>query len=207
MAEYTVSLQAYSKAVLHCAKYPWATVHGLFLAEKKADRIRVVDAVPLAHNWTSVAPMFDVALQQVQQYAKGKGLCVIGYYVAYEDARATQLSGSGSLLAKALVDADDSAVAFVVDAKKLGPGSGKAALVPYVFADSQWKEQSGAFAEAAKGTKGTSFVLENSRVLAATRKLVDERAEVLVFDFDEHMDNVSLDWLQNAALNELIKKA
>ncbi|KAJ1896612.1 hypothetical protein LPJ81_004705 [Coemansia sp. IMI 209127] len=209
MTEYTVSLQAYAKAVLHCAKHPWTTVHGLFLAEKKDGRIRFVDAVPLAHNWTNLTPMFDVALQQVQQYAKAKGLTVSGYYVAYEDTKATQLSASGPLLAKALVDADESAVAFVVDAKKLAPGSSKAALVPYVFADPQWKEQSNGFAEAGKGgaagTKGASFVLENNRILAATRKLVDERAEVFVYDFDEHMDDVSLDWLQNSALSELIR--
>ncbi|KAJ1773454.1 hypothetical protein IW140_001615 [Coemansia sp. RSA 1813] len=208
MAEYTVSLQAYTKAVLHCAKHPWATVHGLFLAEKKDGKIRFVDAVPLAHNWTNLTPMFDVALQQVQQYAKTKGLSVCGYYVAYEDTKTMQLSASGGLLAKTLLDADESTVAFVIDAKKLAPESGKAALIPHVFADPQWKEQSSAFAESGKsaaGTKGVSFVLENNRVLAATRKLVDERAEVFVYDFDEHMDDVSLDWLQNSMLSERIK--
>ncbi|KAJ2583558.1 hypothetical protein EV177_010160, partial [Coemansia sp. RSA 1804] len=55
------------------------------------------------------------------------------------------------------------------------------------------------------GTKGASFVLENNRVVAVTRKLVDERAEVWVHDFDEHLDDVSLDWLQNQALSERIR--
>ncbi|KAJ2759331.1 hypothetical protein H4S06_002283 [Coemansia sp. BCRC 34490] len=207
MTEYTVSVQAYAKAVLHCAKHPWATVHGLLLAEKKEGKIRFVDAVPLAHNWTNLTAMFDVALQQAQQYAKTKGLSVCGYYVAYEDTKATQLSASGALLAKTLVEADESTVAFVVDAKKLTPGSSAAAFVPYVYAEPQWKEQSSAFGESGKGsgTKGASFVLENNRVVAVTRKLVGERAEVWVHDFDEHLDDVSLDWLQNQALSERIR--
>ncbi|KAJ1996230.1 hypothetical protein GGI25_002220 [Coemansia spiralis] len=209
MIEYTVSLQAYAKAILHCAKYPWATVHGLFLAEKKDGKIRFVDALPLAHNWTSLTPMFDVALQQAQLYAKTKGLAVCGYYVANEDTGATQLSAAGSLLAKTLIAVDDSTVAFVVDAKKLAPESTRAALVPYVYSESQWKEQSGAFSDTkgSSGTKGAAFVLENNRVLVATRKLIDERAEVGVHDFDEHVDDVSLDWLQNTTISERIKTA
>ncbi|KAJ1844440.1 hypothetical protein LPJ73_005170, partial [Coemansia sp. RSA 2703] len=74
MSEYTLSSQAYAKAVLHAAKYPWATVHGLFLGEKNGSKFRLTDAVPLAHNWTQLTPMFDVALQQVKQYASSKNL-------------------------------------------------------------------------------------------------------------------------------------
>ncbi|KAJ2411589.1 hypothetical protein GGF41_006321, partial [Coemansia sp. RSA 2531] len=119
MTEYTISLQAYAKAVLHCAKYPWATVHGLFLAEKKDGKVRMVDAIPLAHNWTQLSPMFDVALQQAQVYAKTKGWSIGGYYVAYEDTESTQLSASGALLARAVSASNEGVVAFVIDAKKL----------------------------------------------------------------------------------------
>ncbi|KAJ2329767.1 hypothetical protein GGI00_003863 [Coemansia sp. RSA 2681] len=208
MTEYTISLQAYAKAVLHCAKYPWATVHGLLLAEKKDGKVRMVDAIPLAHNWTQLTPMFDVALQQVQAYVKAKGWSVGGYYVAYEDTEATQLSASSALLARAVAAAgDEGAVAFVVDAKKLGPGSTQPGLVPYLSVDSQWKEQPAAFSGAkAKGGAAT-FVLENNRVLAATQKLVAERADIDIHDFDEHLDDVALNWLQNNALSERIRTA
>ncbi|KAJ2894536.1 hypothetical protein GGI21_004187 [Coemansia aciculifera] len=211
MTEYTISLQAYAKTVLHCAKYPWATVHGLLLAEKKDGKVRMADAIPLAHNWTQLTPMFDVALQQAQAYAKTKGWFVGGYYVAYEDAEAVQLSASSVLLARAVSAAagDEAAVAFVIDAKKLGPGSTQPGLVPYLSVDSQWKEQSGAFSSGAKG-KGSgaaTFVLENNRMLAATQKLVAERADIDIHDFDEHLDDVALDWLQNKALSERIRTA
>ncbi|KAJ2782255.1 hypothetical protein H4R18_002399 [Coemansia javaensis] len=202
MPEHTVSLQAYAKAVLHCAKYPWATVHGLFLAETRDGRIRHVDAVPLAHTWTELSPMFDVALQQAQLYAEAKGLAVSGYYVAYEETDAAQLSAAGALLAKAVLALNADAVAFVVDAKSLGPDATRAALIPFACVDSQWRRQQPGFAAAGKGAP---FVLENNRVLESTKALVAARAEIAIHDFDEHLGDVALDWLQNPVLSERIR--
>ncbi|KAJ2806194.1 hypothetical protein H4S07_003857 [Coemansia furcata] len=207
MTEYTISLQAYAKAVLHCAKYPWASVHGLLLTEKKDGKVRMVDAIPLAHNWTQLTPTFDVALQQAQAYAKTKGWSIGGYYVAYEDAETTQLSASGALLARAVSASNEDVVAFVIDAKKLSPGSTQPGLVPYLNVDSQWKEQASAFTGAKPKGGAATFVLENNRVQAATLKLVAERADIGIHDFDEHLDDVTLDWLQNNALSERIRTA
>ncbi|KAJ2845721.1 hypothetical protein IWW36_004667, partial [Coemansia brasiliensis] len=89
--------------------------------------------------------MFDVALQQAQLFAKTKNLNIGGYYVAYEDPKDIQLSASSSLLAKALLEINHDAVAFVIDAKQLTPESLRPGLIPYVYSDSKWKEQSGAF--------------------------------------------------------------
>ncbi|KAJ2743850.1 hypothetical protein GGI20_003427 [Coemansia sp. BCRC 34301] len=209
MAEFTISLQAYAKTVLHCAKYPWATVQGLLLAEKKDGKVRMVDAIPLSHNWTQLTPMFDVALQQAQAYAKAKDWSVGGYYVAYEDAETKQLSASSALLARAVCAAagDEGAVAFVVDARKLGPDSTQPGLVPYLSVDSQWREQPAAFSGAKPKGGAATFVLENNRVLAATQKLVAERADIGIHDFDEHLDDVALDWLHNNSLSERIRTA
>lgn len=199
MPEYVVSSQAYVKAVLHCAKYPWAAVHGVFLGEKKNGKVRMVDAIPLSHNWIQLTPMFDVAVQQVQLYLKSQKkneLFIAGYYAAYEDTTTTQLSPASGLLAKMLIDLDKDAAAFVIDAKKLGPGADELALVPYLYVESQWKEQSKPL-----------VAIENNRVLDTTKKLIAERAEVAIHDFDEHMEDVSLDWLQNRVLSERIKAA
>ncbi|KAJ2374854.1 hypothetical protein IW150_002873 [Coemansia sp. RSA 2607] len=203
MSEYTLSSQAYAKAVLHAAKYPWAMVHGLFLGEKNGSKFRLTDAIPLAHNWTQLTPMFDVALQQVKQYASSKNLVVAGYYVAYENPNTTQLSAAGALFAKTILAINPEAAAFVVDAKRfMEREDGRPALVPFVYANEQWKEQPAAFRDA----KG-QFVLENNQVLTTARILVEERAEIGIFDFDDHLDDVSLDWLQNNVLNERIRTA
>ncbi|KAJ2286349.1 hypothetical protein IWW55_006997, partial [Coemansia sp. RSA 2706] len=66
-----------------------------------------------------------------------------------------------------------------------------------------WKEQPGAFGEG----KGSAFRLENNQVLGTAQRLVAERAETAIHDFDEHLDDVTLDWLQNPLLNERIRTA
>ncbi|PIA19650.1 UPF0172-domain-containing protein [Coemansia reversa NRRL 1564] len=205
MSKRTISVQAYAKAVLHCAKYPWATVHGLLLSEKKDGKVRYVDAIPLAHTWTHLTPMFDVALQQVQLYAKANGLSIGGYYVAHEDVSATQLPEFSALLAKTILGVSDDVVAFVIDAKKLAPESNEPGIIPYVNTDSQWKAVPAGFATNKGGS--AEFALENNRVLATAKRLVAERAEVAIHDFDEHLDDVTLDWLQNPLLNERIRTA
>ncbi|KAJ1646753.1 hypothetical protein J3B02_001621 [Coemansia erecta] len=211
MPEYVVSSQAYAKAILHCAKYPWAAVQGLLLGEKKEGKFRLTDAVPLSHNWTQLTPMFDVAFQQVQIYAKSKNLVVAGFYVANEDPESVQLSASSSLLAQTIVSINPEAIAFAINAKNFKTSqSSQPALVAFSFVDSQWKEQTAAFSgSAGKGSAKNAaiFTLENNQALTTARILVEERAEVGIFDFDEHLENVSLDWLQNSALNERIRTA
>ncbi|KAJ2233478.1 hypothetical protein IWW45_004158 [Coemansia sp. RSA 485] len=211
MPEYVVSSQAYAKAILHCAKYPWAAVQGLFLGEKKEGKFRLTDAVPLSHNWTQLTPMFDVALQQVQLYAKSNNLLVLGYYVANEDPESVQLSASSALFAKTILSINSDAAAFVIDAKNFKTSqAGQPALVAFSYVDSQWKEQTGAFSgSASKGSakNPATFSLENNQALTTARILVEERAEVGIYDFDEHLENVSLDWLQNNVLNERIRTA
>ncbi|KAJ1812581.1 hypothetical protein LPJ56_003816 [Coemansia sp. RSA 2599] len=212
MPEYVVSSQAYAKAILHCAKYPWAAVQGLFIGEKKDNKFRLTDAVPLSHNWTQLTPMFDVALQQAQLYAKSKDLAILGYYVANEDPESVQLSASSALFAKTVLSVNPDAAAFVIDAKNFKTSqSGQPALVAFSYVDSQWKEQPAAFSgSASKGSgknSAATFTLENNQALTTARILVEERAEVGIYDFDEHLENVSLDWLQNSALNERIRTA
>ena len=63
---YTVSNAAYAKMVLHCAKYPWREVCGIWLGKQTAPgegtekRFLAIDAVPLFHS-DALAPMLEVA--------------------------------------------------------------------------------------------------------------------------------------------------
>ena len=70
MAEITVETTAYSKLLLHAAKYPHCAVNGILLAEdnkqsKDKSRLRFVDCIPLFHLSLNLAPMLEVALLQV----------------------------------------------------------------------------------------------------------------------------------------------
>ena len=71
MADISVSTRAYSKLLLHAAKYPHRAVNGVLLAEKTKSKdsksIKFVDAVPLFHLTLGLAPMLEVALTQVRR--------------------------------------------------------------------------------------------------------------------------------------------
>lgn len=73
MADISVDTKAYSKLLLHAAKYPHCAVNGILLAEdskqsKDKGRIRFVDCIPLFHLSLSLAPMLEVALLQVKTF-------------------------------------------------------------------------------------------------------------------------------------------
>ena len=81
----TFSTTAYSKIILHTAKYPWAAVNGLLLGSIDAHAIDVTDAVPLFHT-AVLAPMLEVAMMLVDEYCQSEqspaGLSIVGYYHA-----------------------------------------------------------------------------------------------------------------------------
>lgn len=67
-----LTTQAYSKMLLHAAKYPQCAVNGLLVAEKHKrkdgarDAALCVDCVPLFHGPLALAPMLEVALTLVR---------------------------------------------------------------------------------------------------------------------------------------------
>ncbi len=61
--EIEFSRRAYSKMVLHAAKYPHCAVNGILLAKSGAgrkDRLTLTDAVPLFHQILGLTPMIEV---------------------------------------------------------------------------------------------------------------------------------------------------
>ena len=79
------SSEAYSKMLLHAAKYPWAAVNGLLLGTSNEQAVEVKDAVPLFHT-AVLAPMLEVAMLLVDEYCQSEqsaaGLSIVGYYHA-----------------------------------------------------------------------------------------------------------------------------
>ncbi len=69
MADVSFETQAYTKIVLHAAKYPHCAVNGVLLAEdnkkKESKSLKLVDSVPFFHHNLTLAPMMEVALTQV----------------------------------------------------------------------------------------------------------------------------------------------
>lgn len=67
MSNNKVDVHAYAIPLLHAAKYPASAVCGTLLGTKTADGLHIKTAVPYFHHWTTVTPMLEVALRQVEE--------------------------------------------------------------------------------------------------------------------------------------------
>lgn len=70
MSNYKISARAYTKMILHAAKYPHCAVNGVLLSKAKGsagsgNSVEIVDAIPLFHQCLYVSPMAEIALIQV----------------------------------------------------------------------------------------------------------------------------------------------
>nr|GAT60111.1 predicted protein [Mycena chlorophos] len=193
MVQYSVSPEAYFKVVFHAAKYPHLPVNGVLLGKEEAGQVSIVDAIPLLHHWTSLSPMMEIGLDLAGRHAESASLQLVGYYQACERIDDVALAPVGERVAGKLREGFKNTVAFVVDGDKLG--SGEAALVPYLPEGPTWRPQSGAAFAPNSNFKFTSNELPQ-RALALVR---EEWRHEAFGDFDDHLEDVTIDWLRNSA--------
>ena len=81
-----LSIRAYSKIILHAAKYPHCAVNGVLLAKspakgQKVVKLSLIDAIPLFHQNLGLTPMIEVALTQIEAHASGVGMTIAGKFI------------------------------------------------------------------------------------------------------------------------------
>ncbi|KAF8797614.1 UPF0172-domain-containing protein [Phlegmacium glaucopus] len=195
---YTIGPEAYYKIFFHAAKHPHKPVNGVLLGNQHpGSAVEIADAVPLLHHWTSLSPMMEIGLDLAFQYAESVEMKVVGYYQACERLDDTALAPVGEKVASKIKAQFEDAIAFVIDGDKLG--TSEAALIPYFTAPStlSWQPvQSGPPAF----TSGSTFQLTSSDLPNQAVKMVREQNLHFAFgDFDDHLEDVTIDWLRNKA--------
>ncbi|KAL1689373.1 hypothetical protein GGG16DRAFT_57880 [Schizophyllum commune] len=194
MPSYTFSDDAYLKLFFHCAKYPHRAVNGVLLGSETGDEVQITDAVPLLHHWTHLSPMMEIGLDLAATYAASVGLKLVGYYQACERLDDKALTPVGEKVARRIRDSFADAAAFVIDGEQIGTGS--AALIPYTFntSTSSWTRSSSSF------TENSPYRLTTPDIPLRAVKLVrQEQREKKFGDFDDHLEDVTIDWLRNKA--------
>jgi hypothetical protein len=111
---YTLSPQAYALSILHSALHPSSTTIGLFLASSS----EITEVVPLQHINTNLSPYTELGLELATAYADGKGLKVVGIYVAHE----AESKGLGRIGERILAKVGGFGV--VLNNERLGAGEG-----------------------------------------------------------------------------------
>ncbi|KAJ8082460.1 hypothetical protein PM082_008315 [Marasmius tenuissimus] len=194
MVSYTIHPPAYFKIFFHAAKHPHRQVNGVLLGSKNGETVEITDAVPLLHHWTSLSPMMEIGLDLAGRHAESSGLQLVGYYQASERLDDTALAPVGEKVASKIKESFKDAVAFVIDGPRLG--SENPALIPYVTqSSSTWRP---ANESSAPFTSNSSFKLSSDGLPTRAAELVrDNHAQEIFGDFDDHLEDVTIDWLGN----------
>ncbi|XP_063995210.1 ER membrane protein complex subunit 8 [Diachasmimorpha longicaudata] len=200
MAKISFSPRAYCKIILHAAKYPHCAINGLLLAkekkgEGKSSNLHVEDAIPLFHQCLHVSPMSEVALGLVDQFATQNGMVIAGYYLANELLNDLSTDKPAHRIADKIADNYGNAVMAVIDNRELSHNMSTNPLRVSQFQDGKWKLHDKA-----------DIVYEGGEAVpTALESLLREARYQQLIDFDNHLDNISLDW-HNSELNKIIKK-
>lgn len=195
----SVSALAYKKIVLHTAKYPTARVLGFLLSDpsKSSQDLIISDSIPLSHHWTSLAPMAEAALSLVTSYASSKNLSIVGLYEAPELVSDRTPSPQASKLAEKIANlANKEALLLFVNNATLLSLDGHSLAGYTVSANSSGKGET-----KPKALQGSALSLQDQtkakELEGAVRR---DRTWEKLADFDDHLEDPSLDWLQNSAI-------
>ncbi|XP_012262208.1 ER membrane protein complex subunit 8/9 homolog [Athalia rosae] len=197
MADVKFSGRAYCKIILHAAKYPHCAINGLLLAEQKpkdsskSKEIYIVDVVPLFHLCLHVSPMAEVALTLVDQVAARDGLMIAGYYLANENLSDLSIDRPAHKIADKIAENNAAAMLVVVDNRKVTLRMDENALRVSQNVDGKWKPID------------DDKIHFDGDILDAVSTMLQRQEYRGLVDFDNHLDNISLDW-QNQELNEII---
>ncbi|GAA5949606.1 hypothetical protein JCM3765_002722 [Sporobolomyces pararoseus] len=194
MSNYTLSTRASTLPILHAAKHPTQTVCGLLIGSSSSNSHSISDVIPLLHHWTDLSAMMEVALQLAELHVKQQGKEIMGMYVANERIGDLAVPLGLGKVADAIKQENSNAVVLLIDNEKLN--SEESPYLPYLNSSSSWS-----LSPTAKlSLDDTNPASLNSSI----RKHLDAHHQDLVGDFDDHLEDASVDWLTQSSLLSLI---
>lgn len=186
---------AYAKVLLHACKYPHKAVNGVLLAEessKNNDVIRVVDAIPLFHQCLGLAAMLEIALTQIDTYCKSHKLQIVGYYQANEHIDDKSPDLIAYKIAEKINESNSNSFLMMIDNQKMDAECKETALDLHVLVESKWKV-------------GNDWeLIGGDASLAIVSELITGKTYQSLVDFDNHLDDITLDWL-NITINKMVE--
>ncbi|KAL9539552.1 hypothetical protein MBANPS3_010189 [Mucor bainieri] len=193
----TVDLHAYAIPLLHAAKYPSSDVCGVLLGKNTADGLLVKTAIPFFHHWTTVTPMLEIALKQTNLYAKKNDLSIVGWYHGNARNDDTALPERAIKVTETIKrNNQDKAIIFLINNKQFTHlEADESAITPFVHVDNQWKKIKEPFT-----SNSTEATLNEKDTYSKVRGLFSSSAYNRIHDFDEHVDDVSLNWLETSKM-------
>ena len=205
MPVYNLSKKAYLKIMLHAAKHPTLPICGYLIgrnnnsggeseesanvsAEKNNTDVKIVDAIPIFHTLPT-APMLEASALLVEELYKKDKYVIIGYYHANEHVNNKTLGIMGTMIAQNIGNNCPGSCAIVVNGKELDnpKKSGLVLLTKSNHTDSDFEERSTSTLQI-EGSQGTFNSLTGH---------LQKETQLNLYDFDDHLQNVALDFRNN----------
>ncbi|XP_038973432.1 ER membrane protein complex subunit 8/9 homolog [Phoenix dactylifera] len=193
---YEVAQPAYIKLVLHALKHRCYPVGGLLvgrLSDADASTVQIADAIPLTHSQIGLLPSLELALIQVEEHFGAEGLSVVGYYHANERYDDAELGNAAKKIGDHIFRYFPRAALLLLENKRLeellkGKGRGLAVQLYTRDSSKSWRQA---------GSDDSSQLLtikEPSANIVLLDYITSEKWQDVV-DFDDHLDDISKDWL------------
>ncbi|CAH1711022.1 unnamed protein product [Aphis gossypii] len=185
MTKVSFSTVAYCKIIAHAAKYPHCEVNGVLLADisTRGENLVVVDTVPLFHQCLHVSPMSEIAMMQIDQSASSCDMYICGYYLANETLDDLSYDKPAHKIVDKIIEHESDACMVVINNRLMELNQKESALIVHAQDDGKWKR-----------LNNSNVQIENVALAAASAVLQQQLYNNLV-DFDNHLDNLALDWL------------
>lgn len=206
--KYEIGEKAYVKAVLHAVKYKTCAVNGVLIGRVKGDGVegvgdfslQIVDSVPLFHAHLALLPMLELSLLQVDEHLASQdgSLQIVGYYHANERFDDSELNPVARKIGDHIIRHCPQAIVLLLDNKQLAllPKSGarKSVLQLYVRdASSRVWKQAGQ-----TGMTSAELTLKEASANNLLEAYMAEGRHQRIVDFDEHLDDITKDWMNRA---------
>ncbi|GAA5835369.1 hypothetical protein JCM3766R1_004768 [Sporobolomyces carnicolor] len=178
MSDYTLSARASIVPILHAAKHPTRTVCGLLVGSAQSNLIS--DAIPLLHHSTELSAMMQVALELVESHVKRRGDDIMGLYVANERLGDLAVPLGLGQAAESIRRENPSALVLVLN------------LADESTAKTTWTPSK---------MRQVQLETPSSALTDSIRHHLESDRQNLVGDFDDHLEDASIDWLTNSKLS------
>ncbi|PWA58064.1 hypothetical protein CTI12_AA367760 [Artemisia annua] len=194
-SRYSISQNAYIKLILHALKHKTTAVNGVLIGRLSGDVVEITDSVPLFHtSQIGLLPSLEIALIMIEEYYSGQGLSIVGYFHANERCDDVELGGVAKNIADHVYRYFPQAAVLLLDNKKLGALRNKKDAAPVVQlytrdSSKNWKQVE------SEGTKRIT-TKEPSANVVLLDFISSEKWNDIV-DFDDHLDDISKDWLNS----------
>jgi len=199
--EVSFSLEAFSKVILHVTKYPQYPVNGVLLRKKSSSdggtqKITFAEAIPILHLNKYVTPMMEFALSQIEQFCKVRGYVIAGYYQANEGLADNSPDFVAQRIAEKLNEFNPNTYVIMVNNDKLDSNLEVAPFNFYQLNDGKLKFKEAKF----------NLLPDEDGALSTVSALIQAKAYRGLVDFDNHLDDINLNYCVNPDVNEKIKQ-